>query len=416
MRQAALASMSGGRRERPPPPDDTGGSTIFVGCIPSELNDIMKISAHFSQFGQIVKCDSRPEKFYAFVQFKEREQAVAAKEAVGPHLGDPKIIVNWATEKFGGKGKGGGGGGGARGDDGDGGGKGMMKGGKGMGRGRGMGGRGRGLTLSNTTTTTASSAEATSDSPGGEAATGSRVVRPPAGRETAREAAMREMLERASGQFGPDGAPKPKPQPRPQRSVVAGAVGTRTSAGGSLPGLGGGASLPGLGAEGASDPDKPQSDAEKAAAMVRARIAPIKRAAAPPKPSPKAAAEAAKQRAQKDEAIKAQIAEQKALIAKLEKLPKSAPKEEKAAIMSQIAKLSASTQAELKQAATKPSPAGKSTAAAKAKSPAAAAASPAAPTTEAAPAAEEKKEAESSSAPPPEPPPPPPALPKMVME
>ena len=45
--------------------------------------------------------------------------------------------------------------------------------------------------------------------------------------------------------------------------------------------------------------------------------------------------------------IKVQIAEQKALIAKLEQMPKSASKDERAAIMGQIAKLSASTAAEL---------------------------------------------------------------------
>ena len=77
------------------------GSTIFVGSIPPELNTIDGLSSHFKQFGTVVNLQIRPEQRHAFVQFKSRAEAAAALDSPAHVLDDPRIILNWATEKRG---------------------------------------------------------------------------------------------------------------------------------------------------------------------------------------------------------------------------------------------------------------------------------------------------------------------------
>jgi len=86
------------------------GSTVHVGNIPPELNDLGTLNSHFKQFGRIVNIQIKAEHRFAFIQFSSRSEAVAALDHPDPVLGDPHIKLNWAHHNFesarGGRGKG----------------------------------------------------------------------------------------------------------------------------------------------------------------------------------------------------------------------------------------------------------------------------------------------------------------------
>jgi hypothetical protein len=80
------------------------GSTIFVGNLPEDLADIVQLSGHFKKFGQIVNVQVRPEQRHAFIQFRNRLQALAAVDSNESVLGNPRINVAWARNKGGDRG------------------------------------------------------------------------------------------------------------------------------------------------------------------------------------------------------------------------------------------------------------------------------------------------------------------------
>ena len=52
------------------------GTTIFVGNLSEDLADVVQLSGHFKKFGQIVNVQVRPEQRHAFVQFRNRSEAL----------------------------------------------------------------------------------------------------------------------------------------------------------------------------------------------------------------------------------------------------------------------------------------------------------------------------------------------------
>lgn len=255
------------------------GSTVFVGSVPPDLNHVGALSSYFAQFGTIVNIQVRVEQNHAFVQFKTRAEAVAALDAPGHVLGDPRVNLNWANEK------------------------------RGKGGGKGTGG-----------------AAAAGSGRGAAGPAGRQVVR------TSREAALREAASRA-----------------PANSPLRGEAGQGGSGATAGEGEGAGASsTPVCKAPAAATP---LSDADVAAEKVRAMLSSATKRAPPPRPAPKpaGAAAAAKAAAEaKAKLIQTQLAEQKALMAKLAATKKGA-KEERAALMGQLNQLQESIKANLKE-------------------------------------------------------------------
>lgn len=78
-------------------PIDPTPKRLYLSGIPSDQNNIQKLSEHFEQFGTISKIiinyHGNPEA--ALVTFASHEEANAAISSQHPVLGDPDIIVRW---------------------------------------------------------------------------------------------------------------------------------------------------------------------------------------------------------------------------------------------------------------------------------------------------------------------------------
>jgi len=69
---------------------------LFISNIPSELNDVMKLTSYFGQFGEIENIQVHRNMGKAYIQYSKHDDAVVALENPEAILQNNDIKVNWA--------------------------------------------------------------------------------------------------------------------------------------------------------------------------------------------------------------------------------------------------------------------------------------------------------------------------------